>query len=224
MGRGICLPLIILNYGGVELIKIDHNSIIVFQGDSIRDCNRNRQDSKELGKGYPFLIAAEISSNYPEKNLTFFNRGIGGNTIVDLKERWEGDCLDLKPSMVSILVGINDCYMSYCSEKPISQEDFEASYRDILTKTRENTKAGIVICEPFVLPVKEEHKKMFIKIIRYASILLAICTMATMFSGFKYEQDNNKPDKSKKGDIRMEKFKKVGLYVWRLSFPLGGEV
>lgn len=141
------------------MIYINPNSVILFQGDSITDSSRSRQELKDMGNGYAFLIAAELSFSYPRKNLTFLNRGIAGNTVKHLQERWKEDCLDLQPSLLTILIGVNDFYTLYAGESPISYEEFENAYRDILVKTRDNTKARIVICEPFVVPVAEEQKQ-----------------------------------------------------------------
>ena len=79
--------------------------------------------------------------------------------MVDLLNRWDDDCIDLKPDLVSILIGINDCWRRYDSNDPTSVEDFEKNYRKILTQIKENLDAQIVLCEPFVLPVPEDRKQ-----------------------------------------------------------------
>ena len=67
---------------------IKDNDIILFQGDSITDCDRNREDESNLGNGYPLMIASWLSALHPELNLKFINKGISGNRVRDLKERW----------------------------------------------------------------------------------------------------------------------------------------
>jgi lysophospholipase L1-like esterase len=86
------------------------NARILFQGDSITDGNRGRNDDPNhiLGHGYCFIIAAKFGSRFPECGLTLLNRGIHGNTVESLAARWQQDTLDLKPDVLSILVGIND--------------------------------------------------------------------------------------------------------------------
>lgn len=125
---------------------------VLFQGDSITDVGRSRENDRELGWGYPSFIAAWYAAKYPEKDVTFLNRGISGNRVVDLQRRWKEDCLDLKPTLVSILIGINDTWRRYDSNDPTSREAYEAGYRDILAQIRDNTDAEIVVLEPFVLP------------------------------------------------------------------------
>jgi lysophospholipase L1-like esterase len=80
------------------------------------------------------------------------NKGISGNRTGDLVARWQKDCLDIQPDIVSILIGINDTWRRYDSNDPSSAEVFEVNYRRILTETAEKTKAKIMLLEPFVLP------------------------------------------------------------------------
>src|SRR3954470_23665676 len=83
---------------------------ILFQGDSITDGNRGRSldPNHILGHGYAFIVAAKYGSQYPKRHLTFLNRGVSGNTVADLTKRWDKDTIDLKPDVLSILIGIND--------------------------------------------------------------------------------------------------------------------
>src|SRR5476651_1492719 len=85
---------------------------ILFQGDSITDGNRGRSADPNhiLGHGYVFSIASKYGATYPDLDLTFVNRGISGNTVQDLANRWEADTLAIQPDVLSILVGVNDIY------------------------------------------------------------------------------------------------------------------
>ncbi|MNB86678.1 Acyl-CoA thioesterase I precursor [compost metagenome] len=134
------------------------NDVILFQGDSITDWGRNHEDASSLGVGYAMMVAARLGYLYPEKNLTFINRGIGGNRIVDLQGRWDKDCLDLKPTWVSIYIGINDTWRRFDSGEETTPEQFEASYRDLIERTRKSLNAKLVLIEPFVLPVPEDRR------------------------------------------------------------------
>jgi len=91
---------------------------ILFQGDSITDAGRIRIGN-DLGVGYVFISTAWLRKLHPELKLEIINRGVSGNTVIDLKNRWEEDCIILKPDWLSILVGINDCYNN------ISEEEYE---------------------------------------------------------------------------------------------------
>lgn len=134
------------------------NDIILFQGDSITDWGRNHEDASSLGIGYAMMVAARLGLQYPEKKLTFINRGIGGNRIIDLQGRWDKDCLSLKPTWVSIYIGINDTWRRMDSGQETTAAEFEAAYRDLIERTKRTLDAKLILVEPFVLPVPEDRK------------------------------------------------------------------
>jgi acyl-CoA thioesterase-1 len=137
---------------------IEDGALVLFQGDSITDAGRDRYDSNHLGYGYAMMASAWFSALYPEKSVRFLNRGMGGNRARDLQERWQEDCLDLRPSWVSIMIGINDTWRRYDRNDPTSVQDYEAAYRAILEQTREHVNARLILCEPFVLPVPQDRE------------------------------------------------------------------
>ncbi|ALV21796.1 SGNH/GDSL hydrolase family protein [Carnobacterium antarcticum] len=136
-------------------MELKKEATILFIGDSITDANRRREDPTDLGYGYPLLVAAALLERYPELNLSLVNRGIDGNKITDLANRWEEDCLALDPDIVSILIGINDTWHNVGTEAFGTQESidrFEFYYRILLQTVKERTNAQIILMEPFVLP------------------------------------------------------------------------
>jgi lysophospholipase L1-like esterase len=138
------------------LRAIKENDLILFQGDSITNAFRSDENESDLGRGYALMTAGWLGALYPEMGVRFFNRGVSGNTVKDLKTRWKNDCLDLKPNLVSILIGINDTARRFRGA-PIPAEEFEATYRDILAGTCEELGANIILCEPFLLPVNNHY-------------------------------------------------------------------
>lgn len=143
-------------------MKLEKNNTLLFIGDSITDVNRNREISEDLGQGFPLMIAAYLQALYPEMRLNFLNRGIGGNTLLDLKNRWEKDCLDLNPDIVTILIGINDTWRNDHPEKELTEEElneFEANYRYLLKTLLHRTDAKVILMEPFVLPYPKDRIK-----------------------------------------------------------------
>lgn len=146
--------------GGYEyrLPGFKKGSRLLFQGDSITDMNRGRNESDRnhyLGHSFVFLIAARLGVEMPEAKLEFVNRGISGNTVADLRSRWQSDALDLQPDLLSILVGINDVY------RGVQPEAFESDYRYILdTSLEENPELKLVLLDPFILrtgPLKDQE-------------------------------------------------------------------
>jgi len=120
---------------------------LAFFGDSITDAGR-RQDPDGLGNGYVRLLAEQLT------DATVINAGIGGNRAVDLQARLDADVLTDQPDLVSIMIGINDTWRRFDSDDPTSTEAYEASYRDLLERITA-AGAGLILLEPFVLPVTE---------------------------------------------------------------------
>ena len=133
----------------------EKGNTILFQGDSITDAGREKQ--KELpnnpgsfGLGYAFLAASYLLNELPEKNLTCYNRGISGNKVYQLAERWQKDCLGLKPDVLSILIGVNDYWHMRDGRYDGTVEVYENDFRKLLKRTKENLpEVKLVICEPF---------------------------------------------------------------------------
>lgn len=133
---------------------IKENSTILFQGDSITDAGRLYDRSEaDMGTGYPLKVKEFLATFFSEKNITVLNRGISGNRAIDLKSRWDVDCIDLKPDYVSILIGVNDTWRKYDSNNPTSAQEYEDNYRNILERTKQaNPDCQIIILEPFLIP------------------------------------------------------------------------
>jgi len=136
---------------------IGPNATVLFQGDSITDTGRSRDTDADLGRGYAAMTAAWFSARYPAHKVRFINRGISGNRVKDLRARWQADCLDLAPTWVSILIGINDTWRRYDSGDPTSAEAYETDYRAILEQTRDVLAAKLIILESFVLPTPPDR-------------------------------------------------------------------
>ncbi len=126
--------------------------VVLFQGDSITDCNRDRNDTNSLGEGYARVIAKLYRTLFPEKQVTFMNKGISGNRVKDLLARYDEDFKALKPDYLSILIGVNDTWRRYDNNDPTSAEEFESNYRVLLTKLKEDLPdCKLIMIEPFLL-------------------------------------------------------------------------
>lgn len=138
---------------GYRLPAFPTGSRLLFIGDSITDMEwgRNEKDRNHyLGHSYVYLIAARLGVDMPQAKLEFFNRGNSGNRLADLRSRWQKDVIDMKPDLLSVLVGVNDRKV-----KPGGELDFdqwEAGYREVLASSRAaNADLRIVLLDPFVL-------------------------------------------------------------------------
>lgn len=141
-------------------MKINKNDTLLFIGDSITDVGRDSMDGKDLGKGFPLMIASHLQSRYPSKRLTILNRGIGGDSLKDLKRRWEDDCLIINPDIVTLLIGINDTWRNQNDGVELTEEEldeFESDYRFLLKSLHQRTDARVILMEPFVLPYPKDR-------------------------------------------------------------------
>jgi acyl-CoA thioesterase-1 len=132
-------------------VPFKQNDLILFAGDSITDCDRDRNKPTSLGRGYAKDIADRLNTVHPDLALRFLNRGISGDRMCDLLARWEIDCTALKPDWVSLLVGVNNTWRRYDQNDPTSDDTFEVECRELLQRLKDKTSARIVLCSPFLL-------------------------------------------------------------------------
>ena len=136
-----------------ELPKFKNGARLLFQGDSFTDMNwgRNQKDRNHyLGHSYVFLLASRLGVDMAEANLEFFNRGVSGNKVSDLRKRWHKDAIEMNPDWLSILVGVNDVRQG--RGQPIDLKKWEGDFRHILNESRRiNPDLNIVLMDPFVL-------------------------------------------------------------------------
>ena len=131
---------------------------VLFQGDSITDCGRNNCggagfDAHGMGPGYPGLIAARLLCDRPEIEWNFINLGISGNRVVDLYARWKIDCINHRPDVVSILVGVNDTWHEFNRHNGVEVPRYARIYRELLTWTRQELPdVNFVLLDPFLCP------------------------------------------------------------------------
>lgn len=134
------------------MIQLAPGSRILFQGDSITDTGRDRADPSSLGHGYVRMTADLLGQRRPSLNLAFLNRGISGNRSGDLVARWTEDAIDLRPDVVSLLIGANDIWRRFDRNLPTTMEQYAANVRTLLQRLRDESSAQVVVLEPFLLP------------------------------------------------------------------------
>jgi len=130
---------------------------ILFQGDSITDCGRDRRDFHNMGNGYPKYSSELIREAFPAQDFEFINLGIDGTRTNQLFDRFYPDAIALQPDIISILIGINDIWHRY-NRTPVLTTDrqTEANYRAMLELLKEKTNAKIIMLSPFLL---DDEKK-----------------------------------------------------------------
>jgi len=137
--------------------SLTQGATVLFQGDSITDAGRSRDPQepnsiKGLGVGYALMTTTHLLGAYPTLALQCHNRGISGNKVPDLAARWDQDALNLKPDVLSILIGINDVWHKRNGNYDGTVEGYESGFNQLLDKTKAALpETAIVICEPFAL-------------------------------------------------------------------------
>ena len=124
---------------------------ILFQGDSITDAGRSREDDICFGCGYPTRVKEELEFEYPN-TYAMYNRGISGNRVVDLYARLKSDILNLKPDYMSILIGVNDVWHEFEAQNGVDAEKYFKVYSMLIEEIKEALpEMKIMILEPFTL-------------------------------------------------------------------------
>jgi lysophospholipase L1-like esterase len=159
---------------GAKDSLIKPGATILFQGDSITDAGRSREEAATpnaqpaLGNGYAWLASASLLVDRPDDKLKIFNRGISGHKVFQLAERWDADALELKPDVLSILIGVNDIWHTLNGAYEGTVQKYEADYKGLIKRTKEALpKVKLVICEPFVLRCGAVSDKWFHEFDKY---------------------------------------------------------
>lgn len=143
-------------------VSIEKDDIILFQGDSITDSGRGNRNAVvanntgALGNGYAFMAASQLLLKNPDKNLQIYNKGVSGNKVYQLADRWDADALAIKPTVLSIHIGVNDYWHTLGGGYKGTIDNYIADYKKLLDRTKtELPNVKLIICEPFgVLGVK----------------------------------------------------------------------
>ncbi|RFZ82107.1 lysophospholipase [Mucilaginibacter terrenus] len=138
-------------------IKINDNDVILFQGDSITDWGRDHNATEPnttgmLGTSYALHAAGELLLKHPQKNLKFYNRGVSGNKVFQMAERWDVEALNFKPNIVSIHIGVNDFWHTLTSGYKGTIDTYVTDYKALLDRTQKALPGvKFIIGEPFAI-------------------------------------------------------------------------
>jgi len=141
---------------------------ILYLGDSITDGGwgnsggratpseaRNHSDFNHIfGHSYMMISAATLMAEKPGE-YECFNRGVSGYTLSDLEATWQQNCMEMKPDVLSVLIGTNDVEQFLGSgAKDFKLKDWERRYDSLLTATgRQFPNVRIMLGSPFVAKI-----------------------------------------------------------------------
>ena len=130
---------------------INDNETMLFIGDSITDCGRRAAEAP-LGAGYVRAFTEITTAQFPDRNIKYINKGIGGNRVTNLHERWNDDVIQNKPDKLSIKIGINDLHsVLRGAEDAVAPVFFEELYDSILETTQKELGCPVVLITPFYI-------------------------------------------------------------------------
>ncbi len=141
------------------LIQLHRDDTILFIGDSITDAERHRRGYAPLGLGYVHFAGNLLLAKYPSLDLRLINRGVSGDTVRDMSNRWDKDCLVHRPNILSVLIGINDVWRMTMEpdREASSSRDYEQTYERLLARVKEECDCQLVLMEPFVFCSDSAH-------------------------------------------------------------------
>ena len=169
-----------------EKMLLQEGTRLVMIGDSITDCNRAYDAMPagwgSFGDGYVNLVNACLTGLAPEQKVMVINKGISGNTILDLQSRWDEDVLALKPDWVSIMIGVNDAWRHFdgvlSQVEQVEMDQFEQVYEELILKTKDRVK-GMVLMSPFMIEANEQDEmKQMVK--AFAAVAKKLATKYQM--------------------------------------------
>ena len=131
-------------------VRIRNGQTILFIGDSITDCGR-RAAERPLGAGYVRMFRDMLIAREPAKGIAVINKGIGGDRVTGLRNRWEDDVLRHRPDWLSVKIGINDLHSALRqAPDPVPVELYHECYDDILSRTKARLpQCRILLIDPF---------------------------------------------------------------------------
>jgi lysophospholipase L1-like esterase len=149
-------------------IRINKDDVVLFQGDSITDAGRKKDstdvnNAAALGSGYAMIAASALLFDDADKNLKIYNRGISGNKVYQLAERWEKDTLNLNPNVLSILVGVNDFWHTLTNGYKGTIQTYRDDFKALLERTKQKLpNVKLIIGEPYaVTGIKSVNEKWY---------------------------------------------------------------
>lgn len=162
-------------------ISLQPNDVILFQGDSITDSGRDKKltaanNTAAMGAGYALIAGSTLLVNHPDKNLSIYNKGISGDKVYQLADRWDEQCLQLKPNVLSILVGVNDHWAVKKHGYTGTIETYRNDYKKLLDRTKQALPdVKLIIGEPYaVMGVKEVDQSWYPKFDEFRAAALEL--------------------------------------------------
>jgi len=138
-------------------MKIEKKSKLLFIGDSITDAGRTPGGEglfDALGKGFVAQVDALLGVAYHDRDIRVVNKGTSGNTVRDLKARWDADVIEQKADWLVVMIGINDVWRQYdlprIPDGHVYLDEYERTLTELVERVQPSLK-GLVLMSPFYI-------------------------------------------------------------------------
>lgn len=142
----------------MEKIQIKKDSKILFIGDSITDVKFNRRKRFTIKGNNIYALQLKKRFKKYSKNIKVEIKGIASNRTYHVYDRLTSDCINLKPDVVIMLIGVNDAWENYVPENyPPLLRPMEPHIREVYRRLRtELPNTQILYLMPFLIDAVEE--------------------------------------------------------------------
>ena len=141
----------------MEKLVFNDGDTVLVAGDSITDCER-RTAYAPYGNGYVAFFIDLAAAAAPQVNVRYVNKGIGGDTVLDLEARWQDDVIREKPNWLSVMIGINDLDRTLTGQRNVEPEIFARTYNSILERAVDECDSRLILVDPFFLSTDRSGK------------------------------------------------------------------
>ena len=144
----------------LKSIEPQADQTILFIGVSITDADHIDPYYRPFGFGYVHFVANTLLAKYPHLDISIKNAGLNGNTVHDLQYRWEHDCLEHNPDILSVMIGINDLWQQYTGQCDFNTDKYELTFRRLLSLAKEKCNCKFILIEPFMFCTDSQNEML----------------------------------------------------------------
>lgn len=149
-----------------SIAQLTENDCVIFLGNSITEAGVTPD-------GYVTLVNRAIQRAYPRKSITVLSAGVSGNKVPDCQKRLKSDVLEKKPTIVFIVVGINDIW-HWETNEGTTKEQYKTGLHDIIDRIKKSD-ATAILCTPTVIGEKIDGSNKYDSMLDdYADISRAV--------------------------------------------------
>jgi lysophospholipase L1-like esterase len=139
-------------------IIIKKDSKVLFIGDSITDVRFNSRKRFSIKGKNIYALQLKKRMKKHSNHIRVEIKGIASNRTYHLYDRLTNDCINLKPDVIVMLIGVNDAWENYVPEQyPPLLRPMEPHIREIYRRLKtELPNAQILYLMPFMIDAVEE--------------------------------------------------------------------